>query len=204
MINEKNLLLVIWTKPKATLEFILLNRIKTYTILLFVLGGIANSITKAQVNIAEHSTLSITILIFAVILGGLLGLLFYYVYAALLSWTGNWLDGKATINQFASVLAWSLIPSICTLILLVPKYIIFGDKTFTIDTNELNQLSLILYYLFIVIETLLSIWSIIILISGVSLIQGFTIWKALLNSILPIFAIIIPILLFLGIMYLLK
>ena len=197
-------MITIWTKPKATLEFIFANRLKTHTKLLFVLGGIANSVAKAQVNIAEHRTLSIAVLIFAVIVGGLFGLLFYYIYAALLSWTGNWLDGKARTNQFATVLAWSLIPSICILILLVPKFVIFGDKTFSIDTNELNRLSLILYYFFVAIEVLLSIWTIIILITGISLIQGFNVGKALLNSILPIFVITIPIFLFIGIMYLLK
>ena len=203
-LNDNDLLATIWTKPKLALEYILSKCPKKYLIGLITLGGIANTINGTQVNIAQHKIFSIAILVIAVFIGALSGWVYSYIYASLLSWTGEWINGRGKMSQFITVISWSMVPSISSLILLIPKFIIFGDKLFNIDIRELNQVTVILYYSFNVIEFILSIWTIIILITGISLIQKFNIWKAILNLILPVLVIMIPIFIIIGIRFFLK
>jgi hypothetical protein len=121
-----------------------------------------------------------------------------------LSWTGEWLNGHGKMSQFIVVIAWAMIPLIFNLVLLIPKFIIFGDNTFSIAVSELNNVETFFYYLFELIKTILSIWAFIILIAGTCLIQKFNLAKAILNSLLPVIVIIIPVLLILGVVYILK
>ena len=204
LLKENDLLTTIWTKPKLTLEFIITNCPKKYLVWLITLGGIATAINGTQVNIASHKTFSIAILLFAIFFGAVAGWISSYLYAWLLSWTGEWINGHGKVSQFIVVIAWAMIPLICSLVLLIPKFIIFGNNTFSIEVTELNTLETFFYYLFEFIKTILSIWAFIILIAGISLIQKFNFAKAILNSLLPVIAIIIPILLILGVVYILK
>jgi len=204
LVNENDLLMNIWTKPKLTLEFIITNCPKKYLVWLITLGGIATAINGTQVNIASHKTLSIAILLFVIFFGAVSGWISSYLYAWLLSWTGEWINGHGKMSQFIVVIAWAMIPLICSLVLLIPKFIIFGDNTFSIVVTDLNTLETFFYYLFEFIKTVLSIWALIILIAGVSLIQKFNLAKAIFNSLLPAIVIIIPILLVLGVVYILK
>jgi len=204
LLKEDDLLTIILTKPKLALDFIITNCPKKYLFWLITLGGIATAINGAQVNLAAHKTLSIAILVFAIILGAVFGWISSYLYAWLLSWTGEWLNGHGKMNQFIVVIAWAMIPLIFNLVLLIPKFIIFGDNTFSIAVSELNNLETFFYYLFEFIKTILSIWALIILIAGICLIQKFNLAKAILNSLLPVIVIIIPVLLILGVVYILK
>jgi len=204
LLKENDLLTTIWTKPKLTLEFILTNCPNKYFFWLITLGGIATAINGTHVNIASHKTISMAILLFAIFFGAIAGWITSYLYAWLLSWTGEWINGHGKTRQFLVVIAWAAIPLIFNLILLIPKYIVFGDNTFSIVVSELSSLETFFYYLFEFIKTILSIWAFIILIAGISLIQKFNLAKAILNLLLPTIVIIIPVLLIFAVVYILK
>lgn len=194
-INENNLLLKIWVKPKATLIYILENCPNKFIIPLMILGGITRSIDRASAQNMGDKQSTFFILMIAIIVGGMFGWLSYYFYAWLLKVTGKWLGGIAEFEDFRTVIAWSLIPSICTLVLLVPELIIFGDDIFKSELSDPNLFSTLMLMVFGLLELTLGIWTLIIFIKGVALIQKFNIGKAILNMILPVFVILIPILL---------
>lgn len=194
-INENNLLLKIWVKPKATLTYILENCPNKFIIPLMILGGITRSIDRASAQNMGDKQSTFFILMIAIIAGGMFGWLSYYFYAWLLKVTGKWLGGIAEFEDFRTVIAWSLVPSICTLLLLVPELIIFGDDIFKSELSDPNVFSTLMLMVFGLLELTLGIWTLIIFIKGVTLIQKFNIGKAILNMILPVFVILIPILL---------
>ena len=200
LIDEKDLLITIWTKPTRTLAFILKVCPKQYVTALLATSGSVSAVVSnyAKISASDHTLL---VMIASIILGGLFGWLSGYIYAALLSWTGGWLNGNGTSNQFLTVVAWSSVPSICSLILLIPKFLIPGYGITPFDIHDLFSFTNISYLIVEGISLALTIWTIIILVKGVMLIQRFNTGKGILNAILPLLVLIIPILIIVGIAY---
>lgn len=193
-ITEDNLIYKIWIKPTTTLAYILKNCPDKFMVPLMILGGITRAIDRASTQNMGDKYSIFYILIITIVAGGLFGWISYYFYAWLLEITGKWLKGKADYEEFKTVIAWSLIPSICSLVLLIPEILIFGVDIFKSDMSDTGVVSIMLMVLFGLVEITLGIWTLIIFVKGVSLIQNFNTWKAILNMILPVFLILIPIL----------
>ena len=182
-INKTNLLRKIWTKPGNTLAYLLDNGIDEHVSLFFVLGGIARAVARVATQYTTQSTHKMGIsaaLLLAVISGSISGIITYTGYSWGMSLVGGWLGGKATNNQFKIVLGWALVPSIATLIFLLPALSAlngaFAGSPLLVHTLlagcELAQVGL-------------GIWSSIILIKGIMLIQHFSVGRALANVVLP-------------------
>lgn len=192
VINEKNLLFKIWIAPKATLKYILDYCPDKYVLILIVLGGIAKSIDRASnKGMGDHMSTS-TILIITTIGGGLFGWISYYLYAWLLEVTGKWLKGNATFAQIKTILAWASVPIAASLILLIPELYVFGDNFFKSEVYSYEWNSTVALLIFGIIELTCGVWSLIILIKGIGLVQNFSVGKSILNSILPALLIVIP------------
>ena len=192
-INDKNLLSRIWTNPSDTLNYILKNCPDRYVTILLVLGGIVRAITRASNRNMGDNMTTILVLAISIITGGLFGWITYYIYAWALSLTGKWLGGESNPSKFRTVIAWALIPSICSLILLIPELIIFGDDLFKSQTVYKSEFIRYSWIAFGLTELALSIWSITILVIGIGILQKFGIGKSILNMILPLLVLLIPI-----------
>ena len=140
----------------------------------------------------------------AIVVGGLLGWVFYYIYASLLGWTGKWIKGIAGMDQFLTVLAWASIPTIFSLLLVIPELFITDGNPGSVDISSMNISTVIPYWLIKIGEAVLAVWSLAIMMKGIALIQNFSIGKAILNAILPLFVIIIPICIIFGLIYMMK
>ena len=94
-------------------------------------------------------------------------------------------------------MAYAYIPSILSLILLVPELSIYGVEVFKTDGDIISAgVSYnILFYSALIIEVILGIWTVILLIIGVAEAQKFSIGKSVVNLLLPIFIIFLPLLL---------
>lgn len=198
LLTENELLYSIWTKPTLTLKYIFRFCPKKNVTLFLALAGIANAFERSQQHSHALSDFSFSIFAMAVIFGGIFGVIFGRFYAALLSWTGRWMKGTANSDQLITVVAWSSIPEICTLILLVPKFLIFGNESFHIDLQDQNLFKIIAFFIIDAIQIILSIWGLVIVVRGISLLQNFSTKKAVLNLILSILVIVIPILIIVG------
>ena len=200
IINDENLFRYIWFKPTETLRYIVENCPEKHVSLLLVLGGIVNVIGKASSKNMGDTMSTTSVLAICIIFGALFGWISYFIYAWGLSATGKWLNGNSESSEFKTLIAWALIPSICTLILLIPEPIILGDDLFKsqkLNHSSLNNTSLIFFG---VLEIILGVWSIVLLVKGISLIQNFGIGKSILNCSLPVLVVFIP-LVFLGFLF---
>jgi len=204
LLDEKSLLITIWTKPKLTFDFILKYCPKKYVSFLLILSGIVNAVDQNYQHLTEQRSYSVIIVIIVIVISGIFGWISGYIYAALLSWTGGWIKGKANTDQFITVISWAMVPFICSLILLIPKLLIFGDDLFYIDIHEQSLPKVVAYIIIKLVEALLSIWTLVITIKGIALIQNFNIKKAILNAILALLVIVVPIFIVVGIIYILQ
>lgn len=184
-ITEDSLLKDIWLRPTETLSYILKYHPEKYLTLFFIFGGITSSIDRASNKGLADNLSTSYVLLMAVIGGGLFGWITYYFYAWALSATGNWLEGRAKPAIFRTIIAWSLVPTICSLLFLIPKILIFGDDLFRsvpeVDSTFYDA-ALIGFGL---IDLTLGIWTMVIMVKGIAIVQGFTTGKSILNMILP-------------------
>lgn len=193
-IHEGNLLLKIWAHPKATLQYILDHVPEKYMYLFFILAGFSRAIDRAIDGNRGEDLPALAIVIIALCVGGLFGMMMSYFYAWLMSTTGKWIDGDAEPHQFRTVIAWSSFPTICSLLLLPLMIATFGDNFFLEDIPLSTELDELIYVGYLSTELILGIWTIVIFVKGVSLIQGFGTWKAIGNIFLAGLMILLPIL----------
>lgn len=189
--REQNAYLKFLKSPLISFKEILALKPEKDIYILMFLGSAANAIGRASSqNMGENSNLTV-VLLSAVFAGGLFGIVGYFIYAALLRWTGKWLKGTADTDKMTTVLAWGSIPIIISLAFTFFEILITGDAIFVKypDLSSSGQL-LILIVGFINLGLLL--WSISLMIVGISVAQNFSIGKSILNFFLPILVIFVP------------
>lgn len=187
-LRDKEIFTKIWTEPRRVLKYIHETKYEKYFYILLFLAGVSGAFDRAvNKNMGENVSL-LGIVAGCVILGGFLGWLSYYIYAALLSWTGKWLDGKGDTDSIYRILAYAMIPSAISLIFLVPQIAIYGIDLFVKDSNLVNAgiVGNIVFWGSILLEIILGIFTIIFSVIGLSEVQKISVWKAILNLVLPL------------------
>ncbi|HMR82813.1 MAG TPA: Yip1 family protein [Niabella sp.] len=197
----KDIFLKIWSSPRAVFKYIIAQNYDRYVTALLMLSGISRAFDRAAVrNLGDKMSLW-GIVAICIILGGLFGWVYYYIYAAMINWTGKWLKGLGDTKSILRVMAYAMIPSIVALLFFIPQVAIYGIEMFKNkgDITGAGLISNILVYGSVFIELVLGVWTIVLFITGISEVQKFSIGKAILNVLLPIFIIFLP-LLILGIL----
>ncbi len=197
-INPNNIFEKIWTSPRAVFKFINDYKFDRYFTLLIVLSGISRTFDRAAMkNLGDEYSLG-GVISYCIIVGALLGWVSYYLYAALISWTGNWLGGKGNTHSIIRVLAYSLVPSILSMFLLIPQIMIYGNGIFQSDGDVVSAgiIGNILFYGSLILELTLGIWSFLLCVIGISEVQKLSIGKSILNLLLPAILFIVIILIF--------
>jgi hypothetical protein len=195
-LSDKEIFTKMWTSPRHVFKYINDKHYDKYVTVLLVLSGISGSFDRASMRNMGDSMSIWAILGFCVILGGLLGWISYYIYAALVSWTGKWLNGKGDTSSILRIFSYAMTPSIIALIFLVPQIGVYGIEMFKKDGNisSAGLISNIFVYGSLILEVVLGIWTLVFCVVGISEVQKISIGKSILNLLLPIFVILIPIL----------
>lgn len=195
-LSDKDIFVKIWTSPRKVFKYINDRNYDKYITILLVLSGISRAFDRAYMkNMGD--TMSIwAILGLCIILGGVFGWFSYYIYAALISWTGKWLKGQGNTNSILRIISYAMIPSIIALIFLIPQIGIYGIEIFKSDGDITSKgwISNILVYGSMFLEFVLGIWTIVFCVIGISEVQKLSIGKSILNLFLPVFVFLVPIL----------
>lgn len=192
-LSDKEIFIKIWTSPRQVFKFINDNGYDKYVIYLLVLSGISGAFYRAiEKNMGDNRSLW-TIVGTCLIVGGLLGWMPYYFYAALVNWIGKWLKAEGNTNSILMMLSYALIPQVVALILLIPQIAIYGNDIFKSDENisDGGLISNFIYYTAIILEFILVIWTIFLCVIGTSEVQKLSIGKAILNLLLPLIVIFV-------------
>lgn len=185
--------------PTEAFNFIFANQRQMSLFYFFLLGGAVSGIERLLDKNSVGDPFDYGQLVISILGGAALGWISYYILAYILSFAGDYLKGKASDEDFRIVIAWALIPTIFSLFVLIPQFIIYGAGSNDLTPSSyLNSRSLFLVSLK-VISAILGIWSFVILVKGVAYIQNFSIKRAILNIIAPILIIVGVVLLFLAI-----
>lgn len=188
IVTPKNILTKVFTSPREAFIFINDYKYNKHVTLFLILLGIINSFDKAiSKNMGDNLSLS-SVIIYAILIGIIFGWLINFIYAFSISWTGKWLNGKGDTQSILRVIAYAFLPLFISLFFLFVQILIYGNSIFQSNYEYLyiGLFDTILYWTFYIIDFVLVIWSSILLIIGVSIVQKFSIGKAILNLILPI------------------
>ncbi len=190
-VTQRNILKHIWLFPTNTLQYILRQMPEKHRNLIYMLAGIVNALNRAtNQNLGDNQDI-LLVMVSVVFFGALSGFVTYNISAWLLQKCGEWLGGKASFSEFKTIVAWSLVPVLCGFLLFIVKYIFFGKELF-LSEMEVEKLSYSIgLVVFGILEIVLGLWSVFILIRGVSLIQSFILRKAIYNVFLPLIIIAI-------------
>ena len=193
-LSDKDIFTKIWTSPRQVFKFINDNSYNKYVTVLLILSGISRSFDQASLKNLGDSMSLWEILAISIIGGGLLGWISFYIYASLISWTGKWLNGQGNTNSIFRMLAFSMLPSIIALVLLIPQILIYGIEIFKSEGNliDADWLSNVFFYSSMLLQFLFGITTLIFCVIGTSEVQKLSIWKSILNLLLPVFVIIVP------------
>lgn len=195
--TDKQIFTKIWKSPRQVFKYINETKYDKYVYILLFFAGIARSFDRATMKDMGDNMSLWAIIGICVIGGGLLGWLGYYIYAALLSWTGKWLDGAGDTKSILRVIAYALTPSIIALVFLIPQIGIYGNEMFKAD-GDISSAGLIpnvLVYGSMVIELILGICTLVFFVIAISEVQKLSIGKSILNLLLPILIFAVPIIL---------
>jgi hypothetical protein len=130
----------------------------------------------------------------AVAATALLGIGWLYLHGAMLTWTGRWLGGRARGGAIRTVVAWSETPSLLSILLWIPRYLILGPWLFA-QPDVLAGQSLPLALAgagFGIMQAALEVWVLVLLVHALAEVQGFTMARALSNLILSVVLPAVP------------
>jgi hypothetical protein len=196
VLSDQDIFTKIWTEPRRIFKFINETKYEKYLYILMFLAGVSSAFDRASSkNMGENYSIFVIVFI-CILMGGLLGWISYYIYAALLSWTGKWLDGSGDTSSIFRMIAYAMIPSVVSLIFLIPQIAVYGGNLFKdIDYTFESTLANIIFWISVFCEVGLSIVTLVFTVIGLSVVQKFSIGKAIVNLLLPIAVILLPILL---------
>ena len=193
--TDRDIFTKIWTSPRKVFKFINDNHYDKYVNGLLFFAGVSRAFDRASLKDIGDKMSLLTILGLCIIVGGLLGWISYYIYAALLSWTGKWIEGQGNTKSILRIISYAMTPAIIALIFLIPQIGIYGNEMFKSDGDitSAGLIANIFVYGSMILEFILGIWTIIFCIIGVSEVQKLSIGKTILNLLLPLLVFAIPI-----------
>jgi hypothetical protein len=182
----------IWYQPrKVFAELNSKNEFKYKQVFLSLLG-IINAFDFSYRNNLGDKYSFIVIISFNIIFGSILGLLFYNFIAFCLKYVSSWFKYNGNAKTIVGVLAYAFIPTISILVLVITKIILFGNSYFKniLDTSLLTQnISSIVLTIFGFLEIILMIWSFILLIIGLSVVNDGSIRQSIFIVVITSFFI---------------
>lgn len=191
-----------WLHPRQTIRQIVAANPDRLVLLLAALGGIVQGFLNAENKSRGDKTSLAVILLASLIVGPLMGVFGLWLSGMLLRWTGGWIGGQADARRVRTAVAWSNVPMVWSLLLWIPAILLFGAELFTEATPIIEASSLLsaLYLVFSVGTAVIGVWSFVVCLHALGEVQGFSAWKALLNSILAMLVVLVPLLAIVGIL----
>ena len=186
-LSDKEIFTKIWMSPRQVFKFINQNGYTKFSTILLILGGITGALNSASTrNMGDIMPLW-SVLIVCLIGGGVFGWLYFYIYAALLSWTGKWLKGTGNTKSLFRMISYALIPSLLVLFTFILRIALIGNAEFQRNMDVLDNEFLItsLFSFSLFVEIVTGVWTLAILVIGISEVQKLSIGKSIVNLILP-------------------
>jgi signal peptidase I len=169
--NVRSPWLTVWFSPRQTIERLVATRPAHFVWPLAVLGTVASF--YSQISVIDGASYSLDWqLALGVVLGGaLLGFAWLYVAGLTLSWIGRLLGGQAPALHMRTVFAWSGLPTILGLILILAIDAANGRSSAAVISPDIVPLLVAAF----------SSWSLVLFLMMLGRIEHFGFWRTILT-----------------------
>lgn len=198
-VDNLNLFETVWQlieNPGAAFKRIILARHKNYVVLLSSLMGVSMTFSVCWLmNLGSQFENLLILVGIAVLVGIPLGLVFVTLLSVVVTAGVRLLRGRAALRNCRAVLAYASMPMVLSLVAVLPLEIaIFGIDFFGVNPPPLviNPLA---YIGLLGFDALATLWSVLLLHKGVSVMSGFRKGKSLAVTLM---AVMVPAALSLG------
>lgn len=177
----------VWVSPRTTIGNIVKYDPNYFLWVLAGLNGLPLLLHVAQNMLLGQRYSVLIILVVAIVLAFVVGIINITLGTVFCWLTGKWLGGKSNFAKVRTAVAWSNAPNLVTAILWLSLVVIFQRHFFDgqyVNTTLVWQQALLVATG--IIQLAVSIWTLVILIGGISKVQAFSIGKAVLNVLLSI------------------
>jgi hypothetical protein len=193
----------IWTEPRATIRRIVDTDPTRNVVALAAIGPAINALagqwSKAMDSTANLSVLWPLWVAFNVAFQAVLGVVFLYIGAVILTWSGGLLGGVASRVEMRASMAWSQIPGIVAEIGLlvavltgVPVPQAMGGASPHFDPA---------FYKVLVIEVVLALWGGIVGLYCIAEVHRFSAWRAFCATLIPALVVMVVLALIFFVVY---
>jgi hypothetical protein len=193
----------IWTEPRATIRRIVDTDPTRHVVALAAIGPAINALagqwSKAMESTANLSVLWPLWVAFNVAFQAVLGVVFLYIGAVVLTWSGGLLGGVASRVEMRAAMAWSQIPGIAAEIVLlvavltgVPVPQAMGGASPHIDPA---------FYKILFIEVVLALWGGIVGLYCIAEVHRFSAWRAICATLIPALVVMVVLALIFFVVY---
>jgi len=184
----------IWTRPRATLRWILDSSPRRHVKTLAMLGGVASGMAAARTEIAADLP-PLAVLGGALLGGALGGLIGVYLMGVLLRITGRWIGGRGDWSGVRAAVAWSQVPAIWAILLWLPRVALLEGEVFHPDPAAVQDhpASAIALMLIELTQGVAAVWQFVVSLKCLGEAHSFSAWRSLLALILAVIAVVVPI-----------
>lgn len=179
----------IWLHPRQTVRYLLNTDPRYAVLLLAIASGVSSSLDIASELAVADSYPWPGVLGMVLFLGAVFGIALLYFSAWVTRASGSWIGGRATCAELRTALAWSNVPVLWGLLLWLLMLVLLGSELFSAEAQriEANPMLALLMLGCWMAGFALSIWAIVLWVAGIAEVQGFSIFKALVNLVLGFF-----------------
>lgn len=186
--------LSIWFAPRRTIRRICVESPTKHVLLLSALSGITQVFDNASFRSIGDQLPLVTIVGMALIAGPIAGLIGLFIGSAVIGTVGRLLGGNATAGELRAAMSWAAVPSVMTLLLLVPQIALIGNEVFSTDTPILDEnVGIAMAFGMLgVAELIIAIWGFFTYCNTVAEVQGFSsAWMGFLNLLLALMIVVV-------------
>lgn len=190
----KTVLINLVTRPSKAFVTIYSYDLYKYKYIFFALIGVAQYINREHFKLADSRNSLLGPLMRDIGLGAIFGWMGVAVFSWLIYATGTWLKGRTTSSEMFNIASYAALPSILTLISSLACIILLHNAGYT-DANYPHVWGNFYYQIINInyaINIIANIYYFLLMVQAVSVAQGFTIGKAVLNVISGIAVVIVP------------
>jgi signal peptidase I len=176
--NSRSPWTTLWLSPRETIERILATRPRHLVLLLAILGSIAGYYGLLVSGGAASLLADWRSWLGFLLLGAVIGIVWLYLSALILSWIGRLLGGDASTLELRAVVAWSAVPSILGFfVLLLIRAAVNGESAAMRGGLALLVIGF-------------GLWSFVVFLLMLARVQHFGFWRTiatyLINLIFPL------------------
>ncbi|MFS0687668.1 Yip1 family protein [Sporosarcina sp. 179-K 8C2 HS] len=175
----------VWLHPRKTVQHVMECKSSSFVLFIVAISGVIHLLDQAVDNDLVESWNIAAILLVALIVGPIVGILGLYIASGIYHLFSMMLGGMGTYEQTRTAYAVSEIIIVVGGIVWIPNLLILGQGNFISDYDFSIGQSVWLV-ISLIINVIVSIWSLVVVIATISEVHQFSAWKAALVIFLPI------------------